>query len=191
MVTTMPDDRSAGLAEARPATALPLAKRIIGYCDPLSVAPGQEVRVFVSCDPAIPSYQAELVRFRAAAGRAGQDAPDWQPVPGFTGSYPARRQEVHPGSYAVIPDAAPVLAGGEITLALLVQPTYRAPGSQVLASCGDPWAGHGFALILDSELRPSLVSGVTPDDTVTGPAPLQPGRGRSSSPPSGERIPAR
>jgi N,N-dimethylformamidase len=175
MVTTMPDDRPAGLDEGRPAAALPLAKRIIGYCDPLSVAPGQEVRVFVSCDPAIASYQAELVRFRAAPGRAAEVVPDWQPVPGFTGRYPARHQEIHPGSYAVIPDVTPILAGGEITLALLVQPTYRAPGSQVLASCGDPWAGHGFAVVLDSELRPSLVSGVTPDATVTCLTPLQPG----------------
>ena len=29
----------------------------------------------------------------------------------------------------MIPDAGPILAGGEITLALLVQPTYRAPAS--------------------------------------------------------------
>ena len=70
MEPPMPDDRPAGADEARPAAALPLAKRIIGYCDPLSAAPGQEVRVFVSCDPALASYQAELVRFRAAAGRA-------------------------------------------------------------------------------------------------------------------------
>lgn len=176
----MRDDQSAGADEARPAAALPLAKRIVGYCDPLSVAPGQEVRVFVSCDPAIPSYQAELVRFRAATGRAAAggaaaDNPDWQPVPGCTGTYWARQQEVHPGSYAVIPDVTPVLAGGEVTLALLVQPTYRAPDSQVLASCGDPWAGHGFALVLDPGLRPSLVDGNAPGQTVTCPAPLQPG----------------
>ena len=171
----MCSDQPAGADEARPAATLPLAKRIIGYCDPLSVAPGQEVRVFVSCDPAIPSYQAELVRFRAGAGRAAADNPDWQPVPGYTGTYWARHQEVHPGSYAVIPDVRPILAGGEITLALLVQPTYQTLASQVLAACGDPWAGHGFALVLDSELRPSLVSGSTPDETVTCPAPLQPG----------------
>lgn len=171
----MCSDQPAGADEARPAATLPLAKRIIGYCDPLSVAPGQEVRVFVSCDPAVPSYQAELVRFRAGAGRAAADNPDWQPVPGYTGTYWARQQEVHPGSYAVIPDVRPILAGGEITLALLVQPTYQALASQVLAACGDPWAGHGFALVLDSELRPSLVGGSTPDETVTCPAPLQPG----------------
>ena len=115
----MPDDRSAGADQARPTADLPLAKRIIGYCDPLSAAPGQEVRVFVSCDPAITSYQAELVRFRATAGGAAADDPDWQPVPGCAGRYPARHQEVHPGSYAVIPDAGPVLAGGEITLAVI------------------------------------------------------------------------
>jgi N,N-dimethylformamidase len=171
----MPDDRPAGADEARPTADLPLAKRIIGYCDPLSVTPGQEVRVFVSCDPAITSYQAELVRFRATAGGAAADAPDWQPVPGCAGRYPARHQEVHPGSYAVIPDAGPILAGGEITLALLVQPTYRAPATQVLAACGDPWAGHGFALALDSELRPVLVGGLAPDEPVTCPALLQPG----------------
>ena len=75
----------------------------------------------------------------------------------------------------MIPDAGPILAGGEITLALLVQPTYRAPVPQVLAACGDPWAGHGFALVLDPDLRPALVGGVTPGETVTCPAPLQPG----------------
>ncbi len=166
----MCSDQPAGADEARPAATLPLAKRIIGYCDPLSVAPGQEVRVFVSCDPAIPSYQAELVRFRAGAGRAAADNPDWQPVPGYTGTYWARQQEVHPGSYAVIPDVRPILAGGEITLALLVQPTYQALASQVLAACGDPWAGHGFALVLDSELRPSLVSGTDPENAITCPA---------------------
>ena len=96
-------------------------------------------------------------------------------MPGCAGSYPARHQEVHPGSYAVIPDVTPVLAGGEITLALLVQPTYRAPASQVLAACGDPWAGHGFALVLDSELRASLVGGVTPgrDRHLPRPAPAR------------------
>ena len=75
----------------------------------------------------------------------------------------------------MIPDAGPILDGGEITLALLVQPTYRAPATQVLAACGDPWAGHGFALALDSELRPALVGGLAPDEPVTCPALLQPG----------------
>ena len=112
-------------------------------------------------------------------------------MPGCAGRYPARHQEVHPGSYAVIPDAGPILAGGEITLALLVQPTYRAPAAQVLAACGDPWAGHGFALVLDPELRPALVSGVIPDETVTCPAPLSPASGRWSSRPSEVRVPAR
>jgi N,N-dimethylformamidase len=172
-VAAVSDDRPTTADLVRPPGGLPLAKRIIGYCDPLSAAPGQEVRVFVSCDPALTQYQAELVRLRAP-GTAGQ-APAWEPVPGCAGRYPARQQEVHPGSHAVIPDVRPLLAGGEVTLALLVQPTHRPATDQVLAACGDPWAGHGFALVLDSELRPALVGGPVPDQAITCPAPLQPG----------------
>ena len=50
---------------------MPLTKRMVGYCDPLSVAPGEAVSFFVSCDPAITEFRAELVMPRAGAAGVG------------------------------------------------------------------------------------------------------------------------
>jgi hypothetical protein len=61
----MRDQAPGGSAGAAPPAPLPLAKRIIGYCDPLSAAPGEQVRFFVSCKPGISSVRADLVRLRA------------------------------------------------------------------------------------------------------------------------------
>jgi N,N-dimethylformamidase len=81
-------------------------------------------------------------------------------VPGdCAGTYPARHQEVHPGSYALIPGGGRALGGGTLSVVLLVQPTYRSAVPQVLVSAGDPWAGPGFALVLDEQLRPALIAG--------------------------------
>jgi N,N-dimethylformamidase len=176
------------------ATEPPLIKRITGYCDPLSAAPGEEVRFYVSCAPgtgrpgaaqpraAEPEagradagqYRAELVRPRAGAPGWEDRGPDCTVVASpFEGSYAGRHQEIHPGSYVVIPGVADVLRAGQRTLVVLVQPTHVAGGQQVILSCGDPWAGGGLALILDSELRPALVRGDTPDQPLTCPDALQ------------------
>ena len=43
--------------------------KVLGYCDRLSVAPGETVRFMVSCTGA-PSYRAEVVRImQSQAGR--------------------------------------------------------------------------------------------------------------------------
>lgn len=153
--------------------ALPLASQIVGYCDPLSAAPGEQVRFFVSCEPGIDSYDAELVRIRAAACLpAGQ--PDCDTVGGLAGHYPARTQPVHPGSYVQIPGGAAVLTG-QVTVVLLVQPSYQPGRRQVLLSAGDVQAGSGLALMLDPLLRPMLVTGPAGQDVLSCPAPLPAG----------------
>jgi N,N-dimethylformamidase len=153
---------------------LPLAKRIIGYCDPLSAAPGEDVRFFVSCEPDLTEFAADLVRLRAGSPGWEDAGPDCTPVPcGFEGRYQARHQQVHPGSYGLIPGAGQACGSGPVTVFVLVQPTYASGGSQALISCADPWAGSGFALILDHQLRPALVSAADPDQPVTSPAPFQ------------------
>ena len=77
---------------------------VMGYADPICLAPGETVNVMVSCEGA-PSYRADIVRLLC---------PDTRPEgPGFqeevietvaNGTYPARRQEINAGSYAVVPD---------------------------------------------------------------------------------------
>jgi N,N-dimethylformamidase len=167
----MDDPAPAGGA---PLAALPLAKRIIGYCDPLSAAPGEQVRFYVSCAPGIGSFLADLVRLRAGPPGWETVGPDCEPAPGdCSGSYAAQHQDIHPGSYALIPGGGRALAAGPVSLVLLVQPTYRAAAPQVLVSAGDPWAGPGVALILDEQLRPALITGPGGAAALTGPAALE------------------
>jgi hypothetical protein len=45
----------------------------------------------------------------------------------------------------------------------------------VILSCGDPWAGTGFALILDGRLRPALVQAPNPSQPLTCGAGLETG----------------
>jgi len=141
---------------------MPLTKRIVGYCDPLSAAPGDEVSFFVSCDPAITEFGTELIMPRAGAPGWENSGPECTTVPcGFAGVYPGRRQEMYPGSCVEVPGGGAACGGdGRVTITVLVQPTCQPGADQVLVSCGDPWAGAGFALILDADLRPALV---TPD----------------------------
>jgi N,N-dimethylformamidase len=159
-----------------PLAPLPLAKRIIGYCDPLSAAPGEQVSFFVSCEPGISSVQADLVRLRAGPPGWETVGPECDPVPGdCAGTYAARYQDIYPGSYALIPGGGQALRDGPVSLVLLVEPTYRAAAPQVLVSAGDPWAGPGVALILDEQLRPALIAGPDSEAVLTGPAALETG----------------
>src|SRR5215469_13873398 len=79
------------------------AKRIVGYCDPLSVIPGEEIRFFLSCDPSIAAFRADLVRPRAGGPGWEDVGPDCVQVRSeLEGTYPARLQDVHPGSFGLI-----------------------------------------------------------------------------------------
>lgn len=164
------------LAPGPPAPVqLPMAAQITGYCDPLSAAPGDQVRFFVSCEPGLGEYQADLVRIRAAGPGRPSGEPDCTTAGGgCSGRYPARSQPVHPGSYVLIPGAGRALAG-QVSVVLLVQPSWQPGQVQVLLSCADPMAGDGLALILDSQLRPALVTGAGSQDVLACPAPLRPG----------------
>jgi len=148
-------------------------KRIVGYCDPLSVTPGEEIRFFLSSDPGLGEFQADLVRPRAG-GPGWEDAgPDCTQVKSeLEGTYPARQQDVHPGSFGLIGTAGQLAGLGQVTIVVLVQPTFRAPAPQVILSVGDPWAGPGMAVLLDAELRPALATGADPHHPLTCPAPL-------------------
>ncbi|HEX5292860.1 MAG TPA: N,N-dimethylformamidase beta subunit family domain-containing protein [Streptosporangiaceae bacterium] len=152
----------------------PMVKQITGYCDPLSAAPGDEVRFFVSCAPGIGEFRADLVRLRAGAPGWEDEGPECTPAPSdFEGSYPARHQAVHAGSWAEIPGGGAALGDRQHTVAVLVQPTCPAAGGQVILSCGDPWAGTGFALTLDGQLRPALVQAADPAHPLAGPDALE------------------
>jgi len=114
-----------------------LQKKIIAYCNPWSVAPGEQLDVMVSC--LVPgNYSAELVELISGDSRRHGTGFAERPVAAtFAGVRVGREQLLKPGSYAVLPalpalpawsfcfffyptllsrDWQPVVSGGGMTL---------------------------------------------------------------------------
>ena len=53
-----------------------MEKKIVGYADRISVAPGERIRFMVSCEPEVSSYRAEIVRL--LSGDTQPDGPGYR-----------------------------------------------------------------------------------------------------------------
>jgi N,N-dimethylformamidase len=119
--------------------------KLIGYADRLSVAPGETVRFMVSAEDD-QRYRAELVRI--VHGDANPQGPGFEVerVPSsIDGSYQGRRQAIHPGSHAIVPDHPAFQALGSFTLLAMIWPTMPDKGQrQTLLSRWDDATGAGF-----------------------------------------------
>jgi N,N-dimethylformamidase len=116
---------------------------IIGYCDPLSVRPGETIGFKVSC--AGDGYFSARI-LRSICADANPDGPgiiEEAVETSIEGSYPARRQAFNPGSYAIA-ETAPAVEG-DVTLTATIWPTLPGDGEQVILSAG------GFELYLDTD----------------------------------------
>ena len=143
----------------------------LGYPDELCVRPGQTVRFHVSGAGA-DTVDARLVKLIHGDTQAGGPGFREVEVPSAVdGAYPLRDQHSHHGSYARIPGAGSILAGGEesgISLCAMVQP-HADTGVQPLFSAWDTATETGVALVLEPGLRPAFwASG----SRVTLPEPL-------------------
>ena len=132
-------------------------KRIVGYCDPWSVQPGDHVNVMVS------TYGAD--RFHTGLVRVicGDDRPLG---PGFkeepiavdwARDYPGRTQSNPIGSYVRVPESASLRALESFTVQTYVYPTTPQKGRQALLAQWDRDRDRGFALSIgpdgSAELR--------------------------------------
>lgn len=118
---------------------------IVGYSDPLSVAPGEAIRFFVSTSAEF--FDASLARLAGAGGPS--------PIPSaIAGRYPGIEQELPAGSYVLVPEAPPLPAGSSFTVEAWIWPT--APGAHPQAVAGRHDGRHGFALGIDDFGRAAL-----------------------------------
>ena len=127
-----------------------LEKRIAGYSDEISVAPGEHLRFMVSCEPGIDRYQADIVRL--ISGDRQPDGPGYRDelLPtSVSGEYSARTQETYYGSYAVVPHGPAFEGLSDLSLQAAIFPTLPGLRRACLMSKMDVAAGRGFALWTD------------------------------------------
>ena len=107
-------------------------KTIVSYAAPLSVAPGEFLRVMVSCEPpdereakAARTFSAKLVRLICGDDRKhGAGYQEEVVESSLSGIYPARKQRIAPGSYATL-EALPAFAALSISCDVLPTTPHR------------------------------------------------------------------
>ncbi|HEV3177698.1 MAG TPA: N,N-dimethylformamidase beta subunit family domain-containing protein, partial [Stellaceae bacterium] len=142
-------------------------KRVMGYCDRWSVAPGETVRFMVSCLEG-DRYDAEIVRLKQPD--AGPLATPFAPEPiaaPCNGSRSGRRQAIPIGSLAVVP-AHPTLAiAGSFTIAAYVWPTTPAKGRQAIMGSWSEATQTGYGLEIDAQGALTVRFGAGPGRVAT------------------------
>jgi N,N-dimethylformamidase len=124
--------------------------KLIGYADRFSVAPGETIRFMVSALEG-QGYRAEIVRL--IHGDANPEGPGFKsaPVPSAVdGTYRGRRQEIHAGSYAVVPDHAQLHGLESFTVACMIWPTLPGKGRQAILGHWAETARRGWLLEVDA-----------------------------------------
>ncbi|MEA2626725.1 MAG: hypothetical protein QOD06_2770 [Candidatus Binatota bacterium] len=124
---------------------------LVGYCDPISAAPGETVRFFVSADGA-GSYRADLVRLiNGDTNPAGPGFKEELVEVAANREYAARSQPVHPGSYGIVRIRGALARRDSFTLQAMIWPTTPEKGLQGILT---RWSGPrqaGFGLFVDEQ----------------------------------------
>ena len=129
-----------------------MTKRILGYSDEISVAPGGRIRFMVSCEPGIDRYRAEIVRMRSGDIQpGGPGLREYALEPPAVSEHPGREQAIHPGSFACVPDSPALATLTGFTLHALVMPTIAGQGVQALLTKWSLSDEAGFGLFLDAD----------------------------------------
>jgi N,N-dimethylformamidase len=133
-------------------------KIVVGYADRFSAAPGETIRFMVSVDGEV-GYRADIVKLTSG---------DWNPRgAGFkeelvtttvNGEYQGRKQEIHPGSFAIVDDD-PRLALHSFSLQAMIWPTTPLKGRQTILAKWSVARNCGFALGIDDAGALTLMIG--------------------------------
>ena len=124
-------------------------KTIMGYSDRISACPGETVKFMVSCEKQ-PKYRARLVKIiHGDTSPAGPGYKEQEVNSSFEGDYDARKQEIHAGSFAVVPGNRHFDGLSSFSLQAMVWPTTVEKGAQTIFALRN---GHGGAVLgIDSD----------------------------------------
>jgi len=146
--------------------------RVIGYADPLSVAPGEPIRFMVGTVDGPRRYRAEVVRL--VCGDTGPGGPGLKTVrlpTSIEGEHDGTPQLIDAGSYAIVEHPEAFGALGRFTLQAFIQPTLvpvrPSPRRQVVMGTWAEDRGSGFALMLDETGALAFLIGAAPVSTGT------------------------
>lgn len=126
--------------------------KIVGYCDRLSVQPGQKIQFMVSTDS--PTYRAEIVRLiHGDSNPKGPEAKEERVATTVSGEYRGRRQEFPQGSYVIVPgiEKSALDAAESFTLSAWICPTTPQKGVQGVLTRWSGAEGAGYGLFIDED----------------------------------------
>ncbi len=124
--------------------------KILGYADRFSAAPGESIRIMVSCD-GLDQYNAKLVR--VIQGDVNPSGPGYreESIPLDLGDpFSGRYQPINTGSRAVVQGAPLFNTKSSLGVQALVWPTMPGRGPQTILSRVDH-TGCGFRFYLDMD----------------------------------------
>lgn len=133
-----------------------VTRPVLGYASEFHVHSGQPLDFKVSCEKT-GHFQASLQRIRSADHEAlGPKVTDVEAS--FNGTYPARRQHIHHGSWLEF-DEHDDYASASFAFQAWIWPTLNKSTPQVIASTMDHAQGRGFELAINGGGRLSLTLG--------------------------------
>ena len=134
-------------------------RTVIGYCDPLTVRPGDAVAFKVSTETETP-YRADLVRLRNADTLTDANRFCEHAIPAaFAGDYRGSTQPIYTGSFVEVAEAALPVFPHSFSVSLYFQPTTAHKGRQYLLSRWNQKTEQGWAVILNEKGCPTLLLG--------------------------------
>ena len=142
-------------------------KRMLGYADRISAAPGERVDFMVSCD-GVEQYRSDLVRLRCADLHPQGRGLIEEVIPSeLSGDRTGREQPIHAGSYARIDDPTALAGLESFTLQAWLWPTAPGRGEQVVMGCWSGTGERGYALVIDTSGAVALRLGDGRTEAVT------------------------
>jgi N,N-dimethylformamidase len=129
---------------------------LLAYADPISAAPGEDVRFMVSCEGA-DRYRCDIVRLLSP--EAGPEAPPFREeifeCP-LNAEHPGREQPIVIGSFVQVPPSALVNGLEGFSVQAYLWPTLPGDGAQAILGTWDDEARSGFVLFVDAGGRLAL-----------------------------------
>ena len=135
--------------------------KIVGYSDRFSVRPRQRIRFMVSSK--LPTYEAEIVRLIHGDPNPMGSGVEYEPVETpVSGRYEGRTQELHRGSFVVVPEAAALDYSEGFTLQAWILPMTPHKRVQGILTQWSESAQVGYGLFVNPEQGLELWMGSGP-----------------------------